>query len=405
MYSLNAATGDVAWSQMIGYSQLASVFVNRAFSGAASGRGGYEISIWFEGPYEDGDNLVFLIKGSMTGDPVTLERKESQGLISINGNTGKVNYQAKFSVFGKPGKGYAILGVGALNDLNDGYPAPIEIGNTIIAAGDELVVAVDKSSGKIKWQTQTPGLVTDLTEQDGALVAQIGKMVVSTAMDDKGKMKTKSTGAKPFGFAVIDVGSGSMKWSNTDFKVDPTLAMAGHVDDNVLYGCDGEKLYALSLADGKFKWKFDIKKEGKAGKITGDKAWAVKVEKSSFSGFGSTTTTTSWSDPRLILRAENRGGHFMVFGDKAIMRVDKDGTLVWTHAWKYDNDQRNLLFDPTFVGANDDIVYACKGFHGIDGKTGEVKWADKDVKGEFYLVSDDLLVVEHKDKVRGYSLK
>ena len=105
MYSLNAATGDVAWSQMIGYSQLASVFVNKAFSGAASGRGGYEISIWFEGPYEDGDNLIFLIKGSMTGDPVTLERKESQGLISINGNTGKVNCQAKFPVFGKPGRG------------------------------------------------------------------------------------------------------------------------------------------------------------------------------------------------------------------------------------------------------------------------------------------------------------
>ena len=67
-------------------------------------------------------------------------------------------------------------------------------------------------------------------------MAQIGKMVVSTAMDDKGKMKTTSTGAKPFGFAVIDAGSGSIKWSNTEFKVDPTLAMAGHVSDNVLYG-------------------------------------------------------------------------------------------------------------------------------------------------------------------------
>lgn len=181
--------------------------------------------------------------------------------------------------------------------------------------------------------------------------------------------------------------------------------MASHVDANVLYGCDGEKLYALSLADGKFKWQFDIKKDGKAGKITGDKAWAVKVEKSSFSGFGSTTTTTTtWSDPRRILRAENRGSHFIVFGEKAIIRVEKDGTLVWTHQWNYDPDQKNLQFDPTFVGANDDIVYACKGFHGIDGKTGEVKWADKDVVGEFHLVTDDLLVVEHKDKVRGYSL-
>lgn len=333
MYSLNAATGDVAWSQMIGYSQGASVFVNKAFNAVADGRGGYEISIWFEGPYADGDNLIFLMKGMATGDSVTLERTPSEGLISINGNTGEVNYQAKFPIMPKkPGKGYAILGVGPLNDLNDAYPSPIETGNTILAAD----------------------------------------------------------------------ASGSIKWSNTDFKVDPTLAMASHVGtDSVLYGCDGESLYVLSLDDGKFKWQFDIEKDGKAGKIAGDKAWAVKVEKSSFTMLGSTTT---WSDPRRILRAENRGSHFIVFGDKAIIRVDKDGSLAWTHQWKCDNDQKNLHFDPTFVGANDDIVYACKGFYGIDGKTGEVKWADKDVVGEFYLVTDDLLVVEHKDKVRGYSL-
>jgi hypothetical protein len=76
---------------------------------------------------------------------------------------------------------------------------------------------------------------------------------------------------------------------------------------------------------------------------------------------GSTTTTTTWSNPRRILRVDDRGSHF--------------------------------------------IVYACKGFYGIDGKTGEVKWADKDVKGEFTQVSDDLLIVRKKDKVRGYSLK
>ncbi len=190
MYSLNAANGDVAWSQMIGYSQGASVFVNKAFSAAASGRGMWEISIWFEGPYDDGENLLFLVKGLMTGDPLTLERDESQGLLSINGNTGKVNYLTKFPILSKKsGKGYALLGVGPLHDLNDAYPSPIEMGNTLIAAGDESLVAMDKSSGQIKWQTQTPGLVTDLNEQDGALVAQIGKMVVSTAMDDKGKMK------------------------------------------------------------------------------------------------------------------------------------------------------------------------------------------------------------------------
>ena len=102
---------------------------------------------------------------------------------------------------------------------------------------------------------------------------------------------------------------------------------------------------------------------------------------------------------------ENRGDYVIVFDNKAITRVDKDGSLVWTHQRNYDNAQKNLYFAPTFVGANDNIVYACKGFHGSDGKTGEVKWADKKVGGKFYLVTDDLLVVEHKDKVRSYVLK
>jgi len=112
------------------------------------------------------------------------------------------------------------------------------------------------------------------------------------------------------------------------------------------------------------------------------------------SSFMSTkTTTTTWSDPRRILRPEYRDTHFIVFGEKQIIRVDKDGKLVWAHKWKYNPDQKSLLLDPAFFGGNDNIVYACNGFAGIDGK------------GEFTQVADDLLVVRKKDKVKGYSLK
>ncbi len=149
----------------------------------------------------------------------------------------------------------------------------------------------------------------------------------------------------------------------------------------MLYGCDGRILYALSLADGSYKWKFDIDKDGKAGKITGDKAWAVKMEKSTFYGVTSNTVTTTWSDPRRILRPEYRGSHFIVFGEKQIIRVNKDGKLSWAYKWKYDPNQANLLFDPAFFGSTDNIVYACKGFVGLDGETGKALWEDKDVKG------------------------
>lgn len=401
MYSLNVNTGAINWSQMVGYSQGASVMVNKAFNNEPGMWGGLEIGIWFEEPIVDGDNLIFLMKGAILGDPVTLERKDSQGFISINTRTGKVNYQAKFQVLDLKGKGYGGLGVGPLHDANNVYPDPVDLGNMLIAPGFGTLNAVDKASGKILWQTETPGIVTEITQTDGALLCQIGKMLVSTAMEKAGEVKTNARGIKPYGFVSIDAKTGKMNWSATDFKVDPTMALAATIDAGVLYGCDGETLYALSLADGKYKWKFDIKKDGKAGEITGDKAWAVKMEKS----YGYNTITTTWSNPRRILRPEYRGTHFIVFGDKQIIRVNKDGKLAWSHKWKYDPNQKNLLLDPTFYGANDNITYACNGFVGLDGKTGEVKWADKDVKGEFTLITDELLVVRKKDKVKGYSLK
>ncbi len=404
MYSFDVQSGAINWSQMIGYSQLASVFVNKAFNSEASSRGGMDIGIWFEEPIVDGDNLIFLSKSLVSGDPVTLERKESQGFLSINTQTGQVNFQAKFQILDAKGKGYGGLGVGPLHDPNDGYPGVIDLGETLVAAGFGTLNAVDKSSGAILWQLEMPGIVTDITHSDGTLFCQIGKMVVSSNLE-KGKIKTNSFGRKPYGFSAVEAGSGKMLWSTTDFKVDPTLALAATIDEGVLYGCDGKILYALSLADGSYKWKFDIDKDGKAGKITGDKAWAVKMEKSTFYGISSNTVTTTWSDPRRILRPEYRGTHFIVFGEKQIIRVNKDGKLAWAYKWKYDPNQANLLFDPTFFGSTDNIVYACKGFVGLDGETGKALWEDKDVKGEFTRVADDLLVVRRKDSITGYSLK
>ncbi len=402
LYAIDAASGTVAWEQVIGRSALASAFVNKAFAGYG------DISIWLQDTYEEGDNRIFLIKGIWSIDPLTPERNEteSQGFISVNTRTGKVNYLTRFEILHPRGKeGYSKVGVGVLNDYNNAYPDPIDDGETIIVAGHKSIAKLDKKSGELLWHAQTPGLATTMSVQGDVLLAKLGKLITTTTLEKGGQVKTKGQGFKPYGFAAIDVHSGKEIWSNTKFKIDPAEAMVAVVEDGVLYGSDGEDLYAMSMQDGSFKWRFNIKKDGGAGKITGDKAWAVKVEKSSFSLMGTTTTTTTWSDPRRILRVDDRGDHFIIYGDKKIVRVGKDGKMAWAHEWKYDPNQKNLLFDPTYVGANDDIVYACKGFYGIDGKTGEIKWADKDVKGEFTQVADDLLVVRKKDKVYGYSLK
>ncbi|MFT5373768.1 MAG: hypothetical protein ACI906_000584 [Candidatus Latescibacterota bacterium] len=406
LYSIDIASGAIAWEQMVGYSQLATVGVGKTFANGPNPYGGLDISIWFEGPFADEDNLIFLIKGLATGDPVSLERDESQGFISINTRSGKVNYLTRLEVLHPKGKeGYAKLATGVLWDLNEAYPKPIDEGATVLAAGYQSIVRLDKKSGKLLWQVPTPGLPTSMVSEEGIVLAQLGKIITNTTLE-KGGVKTKTTAAKPFGLMAIDVESGKKLWANTDFKYDPMEAMSAVFENGVLYGCDGEDLYAMSLQDGNFKWKFNINKDGKAGKITGDKAWAVNVEQSSESLLGTKTTTTTWSNPRRILRTDYRDTHFVVFGDKQIIRVNKeDGALAWSHKWKYDPNQRRLQFDPTYVGDNDDIVYACNGFYGIDGKTGEIKWEDKDVEGEYTQVADDLLVVRKKDKVWGYSLK
>jgi hypothetical protein len=406
LYSIDLSSGAIAWEQLIAYSQGASVMVDKAFANRNDPNSYMDITTWFIGPYASGDDLIFLIKGVVSGDPLTLERKESQGFISVNTRTGKVNYLTRLQVLHPKGKveGYSKLGLGLLVNRHNAYPEPIDDGETIIAAGYESVVKIDKNSGKVLWQVEPPGLVTSMRVEDGVLLGKLGMIITNTTLE-KGSVKTKADGLKPFGFVAYDAKSGKQLWANTDFKIDPTEAMAAVVDNGVIYGCDGEDIYAMSLKDGNFKWRFNIDKDGKAGKITGDKAWAVHVEKSSYHGLNTVTTTTTWSNPRRILRTDYRDSHFVVFGDKQIIRVNKDGKLAWGHEWKYDPNERHLRFDPTYVGPNDDIVYSCKGFYGIDGKTGETKWADKDVEGEYTQIADDLLIVRKKDKVRCYSLK
>ena len=406
LYSIDLSSGTIAWDQLIAYSQGASVMVNKVFANRDDPNNYMDITTWFVGPYASGDDLIFLVKGIMSGDPLTLERDESQGFISVNTRTGKVNYLTRLQVVDPKGKnGYAKVGVGMLINRHDAYPEPIDDGETIIAAGYESIVKIDKKSGKVLWQVEPPGLVTSMRVENGILLGKLGMIITNTTLEKGGNVKTKAEGYKPFGFVAYDAKSGQQVWANTEFKIDPTEAMAAVVDNGVLYGSDGEDVYAMSLQDGKFTWRLNINKDGKAGKITGDKAWAVNVETSYSYGFGSTTKTTTWSNPRRILRVDYRDSHFVVYGDKKIIRINKDGKIAWTHEWKYDPNQKHLRFDPTYVGANDDIVYACKGFYGIDGKTGETKWADKDVEGEYTQIADDLLVVRKKDKVRGYSLK
>ena len=126
--------------------------------------------------------------------------------------------------------------------------------------------AVNKTSGEILWQVEMPGIVTSISHTDGKLFCQLGKMIVSSKLD-KGKIKTDARGVKPYGFAAVDAESGNLLWSTTDFKVDPTLALAATIDEGVLYGCDGKTLYALPLDDGSYKWKFDIQKRAKRARL------------------------------------------------------------------------------------------------------------------------------------------
>lgn len=58
LYSFNADTGAINWSQIIGWGQGASVFVNKAFSADPGSWRGLDIGIWFEEPIVDGDNLI-----------------------------------------------------------------------------------------------------------------------------------------------------------------------------------------------------------------------------------------------------------------------------------------------------------------------------------------------------------
>ena len=403
MHSVDITTGQIGWSQLIGYSQLASVFINKIF--ASDDRAGTDISVWFEEPVIDGDDFVFLIKGLALGDPLTKERNDSQGLLSINVASGQVNYLSKFRVLPKkPGKGHMELGVMSRIDPNEAYPAPQAMGDLVVAVTEDGLIGVDRASGEARWQVKETGIITDVTQlADGSVLAKLGGMTVNVTLKE-GKMDYSGKAVGPHGFVRVNPVSGQVAWTNTEFKVDPTQAMAFAIDGDALYGCDGDRFYSMSLASGQMQWTFDINKQGKAGKIYGDKAWTMDMDKSVSYGLTATTTTTTWSNPRRILRAEYRGTHFVAFGEKAIIRVNKDGQMAWRSEWKYSNKPNSVQLDPTFVGDRDDLVFAVNGFSGLDGQTGDVRWFDKDVVGDFRQISDDLLIVRYKKRLRGFGL-
>lgn len=403
MHSIDVATGQIGWSQLIGYSQLATAFINKIFSGNLPGA---DISVWFEEPIIDGDNFIFLVKGLVLGDPLTKERDDSQGLLSINAASGQVNYLSKFKVLPKKaGKAHMELGVMARIDPNDAYPAPQSMGDLIVAVTEDGLIGVDRASGAVRWQVKETGIITDMTQlADGSVLAKLGGMNVNVTLK-AGKMEYSGKAVGPHGFIRMNPKSGQVAWTNTEFKVDPTQAMAFAIDGDALYGCDGDQFYALSLSSGQMQWTFDINKQGKAGKIYGDKAWTMDMDKSVYRGLTSTTTTTTWSNPRRILRAEYRGTHFVAFGEKAIIRVNKDGQMAWRSEWKYSNKPNSVQLDPLFVGDRDDIVFAVNGFSGLNGQTGDVRWYDKDVVGDFRQISDHLVIVRYKKRLRGFGLK
>lgn len=49
-------------------------------------------------------------------------------------------------------------------------------------------------------------------------------------------------------------------------------------------------------------------------------------------------------------------------------------------------------------------MFAVNGFSGLKGETGDVRWFDKDVVGDFRQISDDLLIVRYKKRLRGFGL-
>jgi outer membrane protein assembly factor BamB len=390
---------------------------------------------------EHGDNLIVVCRTIAEMWNPSTDDEPGEGVVSLDINTGKINYADYFEVATDMDQ----------NQL-DLLAVPAIYGDDLFIPGENRLIGFDLKSGKRLWTlNQDDELVTELAVIDEVLYAKFGKEYYDIRLDQNEIKVDKTVNEDPFGFHAIDPASGNVFWTVTTESdpglVTPQFSITNYynADDNRLYFSDEKNVYALKMGKngGKFDWTINLDDAG-LGEMEYENSYAVKEQwlgsriktTTTYHSTGAITSNTTgtgiigdkaadfledaegselWSTyttynniwgatAKRCLRVLYGGDLLLVVGPEAVALIDAaNGEKLWSNEWDYDQD--NVGYIPKIIG--DKIVSCCdEKLCLLNLATGKVVWqAEESDKSKFFISPDkNFFFSLNEENIKGYSL-
>lgn len=426
--SMNTLNGTVNYRTLVAHSdeslpdRVLPIPAVGSVSEKSSVSFGYEnAGFTYDVSAENGSVSILVHTSSEMIEPNT-KNEGGEGLVLVDIESGKVTAKNYMKIAdGLSFKG----GLSAL--------APMKrLGNIILLPGEKKLVALDASTGTVKWmhieQDLADSYVHEMVMIDTILYVRTGGYRPEFAFDEKKSKLTEKKLWEDEGYSIIavDTADGKIHWKKS-FEEDPgriflDYSIAGFITDSGnIFAADEKFLYSISASKkGAVNWKFEFSDSGVGSMdyqslYRSSTAWRgedlllpdsskysvdqKKVLRTSGALLDSMQTVVS-----KVLHADYSkvSDRLFVIGDDGIAAIDTEkGKRLWFHEWDY--DEKTIAQRPIVL--KDHLFYA------VDGKaslisilTGKKLWsAEVDNAAQIYIMPDRSSVITiEKDEVNGY---
>ena len=309
---------------------------------------------------------------------------------------------------------------------------PLTVGILLILPGEEKLVALDATSGMLKWmlveQDLNGGYVFETAMVDTILYVRTGGARYTFQYDPKkNKLSEKRVWENDvYTILAVDTTDGKVYWKK-EFDQDPGRLFLDysvgsyHSDSGLVFVGSPKFLTALDMAKkGAVRWNFEFSDSG-TGKYSYEDLhrlstiWSGEVTTidDSVGTLGNDTvlvhtvpavsgTMNTIVSKNLFIAYSKPLNRIVVVGDDGIAGVDpQKGKRVWIHEWSY--DEKAVQHRPVVL--KDNLFYA------VDGKaalinivTGKMVWQAKIGKSQaIYIMPDrSSIVTVDEDVVNGF---
>lgn len=428
LLSLNALNGTVNFRTLVAHSDeslperiLPLPVVAPITEKTAASFGFENAGFSYEAASTDGIVSVLIHSAGEMIEPNT-KNEGGEGLVMVDIESGKVTAKNYMKI----ADGLSFKG--GLSNL-----APVKkLGNIILLPGEKKLVALDATTGAVKWmhieQDLSESFVHEMFMVDTILYLRTGGYRPEFTFDEKKNKLSEKKLWEDEGYSIIavDTADGKIHWMKR-FEEDPGRIFLDYsiekymTDSSAIFAADEKFMYSFSSAKkGALNWKFEFSDSGigsmdYASLYRISTAWRgetnLLADSSRYGTDAKHVLNTSGALLDSVQTVVSKVLHanyskvsdrLFVIGDDGMAAINTDsGKMLWFHEWDY--DEKSIAQRPIVL--KDHLFYA------VDGKaalisilTGKKLWsAEIDKEAQIYIMPDRSSVIAiEKDEVNGF---